>query len=197
MVLQSVGTQPIPAGYLSASTAEALGDAIAGVGGDPSSFLDPVAQTVTGLPFQGANPPAHYALVGGAYVLPDGTAGALGPAAEANSGTAANGSNAGRALWGSLRRGTRWAFEPATAASLPPTNPDLNTVAYQAATPWPFTGTGGTSRPLTSAPAFHDISNEVLQTAAPDGTYPEAPARSPARQLFPGAPTCASSTATR
>ncbi len=172
VVLQTVGTKPIPTGYLSASTAEALGDAIAGVGGDPSSFLNLVAQNVTGLPFQGGNPPVHYALVGGAYVLPDGTKGTLGPAAEANSGTAANGSKAGRALWGTLRRGTRWAYEPATAASLPPANPDLNTVAYQKATPWPFAGTGGTVEAADQHAAFRDISNQVLQVAAPNGTYP-------------------------
>lgn len=177
--LQSVGNPtsgsgccvPIPAGSLSAVTAEALGDALAGVGGDPSSFLEPLAPADGGLPFSGAAPPPDYAMVGGAYMLADSTAGSFGAAAEANSGIKGgqppSGTDAGRAVWGTLRRGERWQYEPATARTVDSKFPDLNAVAYQEPTPWPFTGTTGTK---DEQAAFQYISNFVLQPYG--GTYP-------------------------
>jgi len=171
--LQSIGTDPIPAGSLQAvpATAEELGDAIAGVGGNPSAFLQPLSVDQTGLPYTGEAPPSHYALAGGAYALLDGVTKGTLPAAEANSALAApNHDHEGNALWGTLRRGTRFQYEPATATAVAPNTADLDTVAYQAPTPWPYTGQGSTPE---QGAAFHYISESVLSAVYPAGQYPE------------------------
>jgi hypothetical protein len=139
------------------------------VGGDPSTFFGPVANSDTGFPFTGTSVPPSYALVGGAYVLLDGTKGSFAPAAEANSGVGPTGSKRGGSRWGTLRRGDRYEYRPATATTIQPNNPDMNAVAYQASTPWPFTGAGSTA---DQQAAFRDISVAVLADAAPDGNYP-------------------------
>jgi hypothetical protein len=191
--LQSIGNPtsgtgccaPIPAGSLSATTAEALADAIAGVGGDSSSFLEPLTPSDGGLPFSGAAPPSDYALVGGAYTLADSTAGNFGPAAEANSGIKGGepppGTSAGRAVWGTLRRGERWQYEPATASTLDTGFPDLNTVAYQDPTPWPFTVAGSVEQT-----AFEYISTFVLQPYG--GTYPDGSCTKAGQSIDPASP---------
>ena len=68
-----------------------------------------------------------------------------------------------------LRRGERFQYEPATATAVAPNTANLDTVAYQAPTPWPFTGQGSTP---DQAAAFHYISESVLSAVYPGGQYP-------------------------
>ncbi|UUY02921.1 MFS transporter [Svornostia abyssi] len=197
ILIQSIGTTPIlPSGPAEAPSSEKfvgppsvgvtamnLAAALTRLGGDPSTFLNPIAATA-----QGANriaPSADLAFVGGTYRDATQTAQPVGDAAEAFSGipgaTPPAGSADGRALRGTLRRGARWQYEPATSTTIADAPPDLNTVAYQAPTPWPFTAAGG-GTPAQQA-AYRYLSLRVLGELFTAGRYPSG-ACTRARQRF-------------
>lgn len=186
ILIQSIGTTPIlPSGPAEAPSSEKfvgppsvgvtamnLAAALSRLGGDPSTFLNPIAATA-----QGANriaPSADLAFVGGTYRDATQTARPVGDAAEAFSGipgaTPPVGSADGRALRGTLRRGAHWQYEPATSSTIADGPPDLNAVAYQAPTPWPFTASGG-GTPAQQA-AYRYLSLRVLGELFAAGRYP-------------------------
>lgn len=205
LFVQSIGSTPVlpsgPAGTpASASsppsvnaTAATLAAAIARLGGDPSTFLHPTAASD-----QGGDviaPATDLAFVGGAYRDPVQIALPVGDAAEAYAGipgaTPPPGAD-GRSLRGTLRRTDRWQYAPATSSTMADAPPDLNAIAYQAPTPWPFTAASGAT--AAERAAYRWLSNRVLLELFRTGRYPTgactragqpfAPATADVRQLY-------------
>lgn len=199
ILIQSIGTTPIlPSGPAEAPSSEKfagppsvgvtamnLAAAITRLGGDPSTFLNPIAATAAGSNL--IAPSADLAFVGGTYRDASQTAQPIGDAAEAFSGipgaTPPVGSADGRALHGTLRRGARWQYEPATSTAIAGGPPDLNAVAYQAPTPWPYTAAGA-GTPAQQA-AYRHVSLSVLGELFAAGRYPSGACTRPGQRFGP------------
>ena len=185
LLVQSIGSTPVlPSGAVVTPgsekfagppqvdvTAANVAAAIARLGGDPSTFLHPAAASDPGVNL--IAPATDLAFVGGTYRDAVQTAVPVGDAAEAYAGIPGAAPPAGpdgRSLRGTLRRGERWQYAPATSSTMAEAPPDLNAIAYQAPTPWPFTSAIGSS--AGERAAYRYVSNLVLGELFPTGRYP-------------------------